>query len=334
MLIAALAFGGCHSVETWDNDLYGNFDALWSIIDEHYCFLDDKGVDWDAVGKKYRSEIDPEWGQVELFDHCSRMLAELKDGHTNLISWFDVSYYRNWWSDYPQNFDLRLIEQYYLKFDYRTSGSFMYKLFEDANVGYVRCSSFSVGAGESFLNQMLFTFKDCDGLIIDVRDNGGGDLTNVEDFVRHFINEPITAGYIRHKNGPGHNDFSEPFPISYEPLEKGIVWLKPVVVLTNRSTFSAANNFVSVMKGLKQVQIVGDITGGGCGMPYSSEIPVGWGVRFSAVPIYNADMELTEFGIKPNIRLNMDLELAAEGIDTILEQAITLLQKSDEETSD
>ncbi len=332
LLIAliAVAFSGCHTVETWNNDVYGNFDALWTIIDEHYCFLNEKGLNWDAIGKKYRAEIDPEWTQIEFFDHCARMLAELKDGHTNLISWFDVSYYRNWWTDYPQNFDARLIDQYYLGFDYRTSGAVSYKLLEEQNIGYMRYSSFSGGVGAAFLSQMFVTFKETKGLIIDVRDNGGGDLTNVEDLVSHFINAPILAGYIRHKNGPGHNDFSEPYSYSYEPVTLGVIWLKPVVVLTNRSTYSAANNFVSIMKSLPQVTVIGDVTGGGCGMPYSSELPVGWGVRFSAVPIYDADMHLTEFGVAPDIHVDMDPEQAARGIDTILESAIAFLNTEHE----
>lgn len=40
LLIAALAaMVSCHSVDKWDNDPEGNFDALWTIIDRHYCFL-------------------------------------------------------------------------------------------------------------------------------------------------------------------------------------------------------------------------------------------------------------------------------------------------------
>ena len=46
------------------------------------------------------------------------MLDELKDGHVNLSSSFNTSYYRRWWSDYPQDFNFRTLQQYYLGFDY------------------------------------------------------------------------------------------------------------------------------------------------------------------------------------------------------------------------
>lgn len=328
---AIMALGGiclltsCHSIEEWDNDLYGNFDALWTQLDEHYCFFDEKNIDWAEVGARYRAGINPEWNQVDLFNHCAAMLAELRDGHTNLISWFNVSYYRNWWSDYPQNFDERLIEQYYLEFDWTTGGAIKYKILEDRNVGYMRYSTFASTPGESFLDYMLYSMRKTDGLIIDIRDNGGGDMTNVERLVSHFIDRRICGGYIRHKTGPGHSDFSEPYEYWFDPATEHVRWLKPVIILTNRSTFSAANNFVAVMKSLPHVAVIGARSGGGSGMPFSSEVPCGWSVRFSACPVYDADMQLCEFGVDPDLAVDMDADEAAKGVDTILEKAIEIL---------
>lgn len=326
------ACGGCHSVETWDNDLYGNFDALWTVMDEHYCFFESKDVDWNEVGQRYRSTIDPEWDGIQFFDHCAAMLAELRDGHTNLLSWFNVSYYRQWWSDYPQNFNLRLIQEHYLNFDWNSGGAVSYKILEDRKVGYMHYSTFSVSIGDAFLDQLLYSMRETDGLIIDVRDNGGGEMTNVETLVSRFIKERTLAGYIQHKTGPGHNDFSEPYPYYYDSATQHVRWYKPIVVLANRSTFSAANNFVSIMKQLPQVLVVGDTTGGGCGMPFSSEVPCGWSVRFSACPVYDAEMNLTENGVEPSYGCRIDMKAAdeARGIDTILEFAIRILNENAE----
>lgn len=120
------------------------------------------------------------------------MLDELKDGHTNLISWFNVSYYRKWWSDYPQNFDWRLIQEHYLNFDYTSGNGMSYKTLADGQVGYVYFSSFAYGISHSFVNEMLLSMKDCKGLILDIRDNGGGNLTSADDLLSHFINENIS----------------------------------------------------------------------------------------------------------------------------------------------
>ena len=87
------------------------------------------------------------------------------------------------------------------------------------------------------------------------------------------------------------------------------------------------------MQYLPQVAIVGDRTGGGSGMPFSSELPCGWGVRFSAAPVDDGRMQLTEGGISPSSggEVDMNPEEAARGVDTILEFAITAINRYAEE---
>ncbi len=317
----------CHKIEERADDPRGNFEALWSILDEHYCFFKEKGVDWDQVHDKYARRIGSEMTREELFIVCADMLDELRDGHVNLSAPFNTSYYRKWWSDYPQNFNKRLIEESYFNFNYRQSSGMMYGLLEN-NIGYIYYENFSATVGEGNLDYALNFLAAARGLIIDIRDNGGGSLTNVETLVARFIDRPTLVGYISHKTGPGHDDFSEPYAITYNPAGPGRVrWAKPVVVLTNRSTFSAANNFASVMKLLPGVRIAGATTGGGSGMPYSSEIPCGWSVRFSACSMLDANGVSTEGGVTPTegCAVDMDPQDALNGKDTMLEKAMELL---------
>ncbi|MDE7028173.1 MAG: S41 family peptidase [Duncaniella freteri] len=328
-LISAIFMGltSCHKIEERADDPRGNFEALWSILDEHYCFFKEKGVDWDQVHDKYARRIGSEMTREELFIVCADMLDELRDGHVNLSAPFNTSYYRKWWSDYPQNFNKRLIEESYFNFNYRQSSGMMYGLLEN-NIGYIYYENFSATVGEGNLDSALNFLAAARGLIIDIRDNGGGSLTNVETLVARFIDRPTLVGYISHKTGPGHDDFSEPYAITYNPAGPGRVrWAKPVVVLTNRSTFSAANNFASVMKLLPGVRIAGATTGGGSGMPYSSEIPCGWSVRFSACSMLDANGVSTEGGVTPTegCAVDMDPQDALNGKDTMLEKAMELL---------
>ena len=327
LLTAAVGLTACHDMEEYTDDPRGNFEALWSILDEHYCFFDSKNVDWDKVHDTYSRRISDRMTREELFIVCADMLDELRDGHVNLSAPFNPSYYRAWWSDYPQNFNKRLIEECYFNFNYRQSSGMMYGFLEN-NIGYIYYESFSSPVGEGNLDYALNFLSTANGLIIDVRDNGGGSLTNVETFVARFIDRPTLVGYISHKTGPGHNDFSEPYAITYRPAQEGRVrWAKPIVVLTNRSTFSAANNFASVMKNLPGVTIVGSVTGGGSGVPFSSELPCGWGIRFSACSMLDALGESTEGGITPSEGCAVDLDPldALSGRDTILEKAIEIL---------
>lgn len=132
---------------------------------------------------------------------------------------------------------------------------------------------------------------------------------------------------------PGHDSFSKSYAYYYNPAESGrIMWGKPVVVLASRGTFSAANNFVSIMKSIPGVKIIGATTGGGSGMPYNSELPNGWGVRFSACSMLDPAGNSTENGVEPSAGCAVDMDPVQEfnGHDTILDFAISFLTSSAE----
>ena len=326
--VFSLSFYSCHDEPEYKNDLLGNFYALADIIDQHYCFFEDKNLDWNEIVSKYRETLPDTITVIDFFMVCSQMLDELQDGHVNLSSRFATSYYKNWWSDYPQDFNLRTLEEYYLDFNWLTTNGIMYKQIQN-EIAYIYYPSFSYTISETSLDYILAILANSRGLIIDIRDNGGGALTNINTLVGRFIDQPFIGGYLMHKTGPGHNDFSEPYPMKYEPAQEGrIKWTGDIIVLTNRSCFSAANNFVSVMKDLPNVRIVGAKTGGGGGMPFSSEMPIGWSVRFSACPILDAKGNVIENGIDPSpgCEVHSPEEELAQGKDAILDFAIDLLK--------
>lgn len=327
----------CHDQPEYNDDPYGNFDALADIVEQRYCFLNEKDLDWDYERERCRRHIKPNTNTVELFNICAALLNELKDGHVNLSSRFNTSYYRRWWTDYPQDFSMRCLQEYYLDFNYSTTSGMIYKMLPDS-IGYIYYPSFSSNVSETGLDYILAFLYKAKGLIIDVRDNGGGNLTNVGKIAARFIDKKTIGGYISHKTGPGRDEFSKPYPVEYEPAdpEYHLKWDGNVAVLTNRSCFSAANDFVSVMKAIPNVYIVGARTGGGGGLPFSSELPNGWSVRFSACPMYDSEMNPTEDGIlpSPGCEVHSPEEELAEGKDRILDFAIDLLLKKAKDGAD
>ena len=328
LLVPLVSLESCVDTEERSSSPSGNFEALWTIIDEHYCFFDYKqheyGLDWQEVYNKYKVRVSDKMSTAQLFEVLTDMLGELRDGHVNLTSSMDYGRYWTWHEAYPQNYSDTL-QRRYLGTDYKISGGMYYKVLDD-NIGYIRYSSFQQAVGEGNLDEALSYLLLCRGLIIDIRNNGGGDLTTAEKLAGRFVHEKTLTGYIQHKTGSGHNDFSSLEPQYLEP-SSNLRWHKPVCVLTNRSVFSAANAFAVMMHCLPNVKLVGDHTGGGSGLPMSSSLPNGWSVRYSACPMYDAQKQQTEFGIDPDISVSLTDEATAAGIDNIIEKAREVLTK-------
>jgi hypothetical protein len=321
LLLLALTLGlftSCLDDDTLEEDdtQLGNFEACWKAMDQHYCFFREKEVDWDDVYRRYRPYFaDSTLSLVQQFTLMGNMLAEVRDGHVNLYSSFNTARYWTWYEAYPDNYDDNLVMKYYLGTKYWMASGMKYGMFSDS-VAYVRYESFSTTPGETNLDYMLSALRRAKGLIIDVRHNGGGALTNVPRIAQRFTTRKELYGYMRHKTGTGHADFSDPTPLYLEPPTDGVraLWnssLAPVVVLTNRHTFSAANTFVAAMQALaagegRQIYIIGDRTGGGGGMPFSSVLPNGWTLRFSASPMQDYLSRSIEEGIDPDLHVDMD----------------------------
>lgn len=318
----------CVDIEEYDNTTYGNMKALWTIMDEHYCFFEEKeralGVNWEDIGAQYSQQANKQLSQKQEFELLCRMVGELRDGHVNLSSPFDYGRNWSWKEDYPANFSDSL-QRRYLGTDYKISNGIYYKILGD-NIGYIYAGTFEYTIGDGNLDEIIYHLLSCNGLIIDIRNNGGGLLTEAKKLAARFCNEKTFVGYMSHKNGPEHNDFSEKKEQWIEP-SAGIRWQKKVCVLTNRSVFSAANEFTKYMKQMPLATVIGDTTGGGAGMPFSAELPNGWGVRFSACPMYDIDGKSTEQGIEPDMHVEMTDEDMRRNQDGIIEAARAFLKE-------
>ena len=168
LFLCASLLSGCVKEDEFANNPRGNFEALWRIIDEHYCFFDYKAkqydLDWNDVYARYSKQINGQMTEGQLFEVLGNMLGELRDGHVNMYTSFNIARNWSWRENYPSNVNDSLINRY-LGTDYRISNGMKYRILDD-NIGYIRCATFEYGLGSGNLNEILAYFLTARGLII------------------------------------------------------------------------------------------------------------------------------------------------------------------------
>lgn len=301
-----------------------NFELLWKEVNNRYTYFEYKNIDWNESYQKYKARVNDSMSDEELFDVLAEMLNDLKDGHTNLISDFDVSRNWSWYLDYPQNYNESIVERNYLGKDYQITGPFKNKLLS-GEIAYVQYASFMSIADSTHLDLLMDRYASAKGMIIDIRNNTGGAVAMVNMLTSRFVTKDQTLGYERYKRSAKANDFTDYFPFYIKKASK--TFQKPVIILTNRQVYSAANMFASVMSELENVTLVGDQTGGGGGAPFSGELLNGWKYRFSGTQFLNLKKEHVEKGVTPDIFVSLRPEDEAQGKDTMIDYATGYLSK-------
>lgn len=126
------------------------------------------------------------------------------------------------------------------------------RLVEDASkgkLGYLHISAMSMPNFRKFEDELVSQGAGKDGLIIDVRENPGGSIT---DHLLTALTQPMHAITVPRGGGPGY------------PLDRKVYvsWHKPIVVLCNQNSGSNAEIFSHAIKTLKRGQVVGVTTAG------------------------------------------------------------------------
>lgn len=318
------AFTGCEKalgLKDPSTNATAVFDELWTVMDQHYSLFPYKGIGWDSCRKQFRPKVRDGMSQKDLFGVLSNMLATLKDGHVTLISPTDTFTYLGFYTSYPANFNYNNIIYNYLKSVYNTSGPVIYKI--ESGVGYLYYRTFADDITDQQLDKILTDMAQTKGLIIDVRNNTGGNTQNADKLVRRFLTERTLVKFEMDKKGPGHEDFLAPQPYFLSPA--GQHYNAPVIVLTNRSCFSTCNDFVLYMSALSNVRLMGDQTGGGGGIPRDYLLSNGWKLQYTSTVTLSPVKKIVENGVSPNVSITITPIDETNGKDPILEKAFQAL---------
>ncbi len=182
------------------------------------------------------------------------------------------------------------------------------------NIGYIKFNMFADPAICADTATAAFNFvSDSDALILDLRDNNGGDAGMVALIASYLFAERthLNDSYDRKANTTRQSWTSAQVP-GKRFIEK------PVFVLTSRATFSAAEDFSYALKNLQRATLIGESTGGGAHMVREQRIDDHFTlvVPFarSISPITNTDWEGT--GVEPDIKVG-----AADALTEALRRA-------------
>lgn len=327
VLLAVLSWS-CEEIlleATPENRPQQNFDLLWQSFDRHYSFFELKNIDWDSTYAVYRPLVTHSISDEELLVILGEMLLSLEDGHVNLYTPLGAVAY-DFTAGFPVN--APILAPDYLETRTDPNPVLFYGKIKGENIGYLYIDNF--GEQESLykaIDRVLEELGDSSAFVVDVRSNGGGSDGNSDLIASRFADRKRLYERIKYRNGPEHNDFTEWIDRYIEPAGPR-QFLQPVAVLTNRSTFSAAEAFVLAMRILPHVTVIGGRTGGGSGNPIYRELPNGWAYRLSNWVIATPEGETYEqTGLLPDLEVNITRRDSLAGRDAILEAAVEYLKQ-------
>jgi len=127
------------------------------------------------------------------------------------------------------------------------------------NIGYLDFRAFASPdqAGATAIAAMNFLAY-CDAIIVDLRQNGGGEPAQIQLISSYFFPEPAHLNDLYYRaTDRTENYWTLPYVPGAKPVNADLY------ILTSTSTFSGAEEFTYNMKNLKRATVIGETTGGG-----------------------------------------------------------------------
>lgn len=196
--------------------------------------------------------------------------------------------------------------------------SVTYELRED-NIGYIQIAEFDDGTSEQFANAMKsFEADGCDGLLIDLRGNPGGNLTAVVEVCEQLLPQGLIV-YTEDKYGERKEFYSD----------GDGEFNKPMVVLIDGSSASAAEIMAGAIKDYGKGELVGTTTFGKGIVQAVFVYTDGSGGKVTTSKYFTPNgINIHKVGIEPDIEVEFDGEKYMEdGTDNQYNEAVRVLKE-------
>lgn len=192
---------------------------------------------------------------------------------------------------------------------------------ESKRIGYLDVDVISSNTYKQFnKNLKRLENKNIDSLIIDLRDNPGGHLSQTREILSMFFNKKIVLYQLKDKNTKKKIYSSSNETRSY-----------PIVILVNDGSASASEIITSCfMENYKNIKVVGTTTYGKGTVQQSRQLSTGTSIKYTVQEwLTSKGKSINEKGIKPDEELLMNSEYYSNptyNTDNQLQKAIEILK--------
>jgi len=182
----------------------------------------------------------------------------------------------------------------------------------------------------------------CEALIIDLRNNRGGNMEDINFLVGQFTSKTALFGYARYKSGTGRLDYTPPLAMRITPQEGAKDFKKPIIILTDLYSSALCESVIMAFKSLPEttVTIIGERSYGTSGFILSDDISTNGGsfsvgeyatVRMSNTAVQDRNGKFNFSGINPDIEVIYNAagikQMLSSGVDIQLEKAIQFINQ-------
>ncbi|MEM6931128.1 MAG: S41 family peptidase, partial [Myxococcota bacterium] len=264
---------GCFA-PTFEDTPENNLRAMWQDMDQRYGGFATKDVDWDASLQTARDALAKDDSPEGLLDALEGMITPLDDGHV-FVYRIDTDDFRGsfnepresetLWNYALANAQIELLGTLDEQMVWGRIGGF----------GYVRLEEMDLANPVRKMRRALDAIGEVDGLIVDVRGNPGGTDRTAHRIAGCFADRSRVTVRARLRDGPEHDDFTDPISFTTDPVE-ACGFGGRVAVLTDTFTSSAAEVFTMAMRVQPRVTIIGEPSMGALSDAVNRELPNGW----------------------------------------------------------
>ncbi len=319
-----------------------NFDRFWQIFDQYYAHFQTRQVDWQKQYQYFRPKVTSNTTDAELLTILNQMVAPLKDGHVVISPTGDLpasAKYSPFYQEFPSKKLQAQFHQVSLD-NLRKQGFGSFTKFKSEpyqiggycrskDIGYLQLNGFGGMPLTTFsqqLDEMVRSFADVNGLIIDVRINGGGSPAYLWALVGRLIQVKQLVAFARNRISKPKHEYS-PWGAYYVSPQGEKQLIKPTVLLTSGATISAGDHCALYLKELPYVKLIGENSNGIFSPMLGKKLPNGWEISLSdGQTVSSKRISYEGKGVPVDFRVVHRHSDLARNVDPGLSEALTFLQ--------